>query len=123
MYYSVIPILLGTNPYSWILNAILVAFIVLYELNIFFNYFVATFSVAGSTKEWPKPWNPPPISSKAKAGAWADKHSGDRAGEDGAVEPGFGAGAAAGAVGTDGYCPPRHPTRYEPPFHESNGIL
>ena len=71
-------------------RVVYVALIVVFEANIFFNYFMAVFSTAGSCKEWPKPWN------AIGAGDANDEST------EGAARSGFGPGAAAGAEGLEG---------------------
>jgi palmitoyltransferase len=59
VYWYLLPTLCGLRPFDHVSDAVLwclfVGLTVIFEVNIFFNYFVAVFATAGSTKEWPKP--------------------------------------------------------------------
>ena len=91
-YVALFPVLCGDSAALW---SVLTALAVVFEVNILFNYYVAAFTTAGSTKEWPRPLN-------ADAGV-----SGANGGGNIPATPGFGAGAAAGADGIEGGIP-RH---------------
>lgn len=51
-YRCIMPELCGDSVVLW---SVILLVTVIFEVNIFFNYFMSVFAVAGSTKEWPAP--------------------------------------------------------------------
>jgi hypothetical protein len=98
-YRYLLPALCGDSMVLW---SLLVVLIVIFELNIFFNYFTAVFSVAGSTKkDWPKP-----VLNEAEAsyngGGDSNGISNGSDGGGGAAVKSGGAGGAGGGGGGGG---------------------
>lgn len=106
-YRNVLPALCGD---SWTLWAFLVLLTVLFELNIFFNYFMSVFSVAGSTKrDWPEPFIAESYADTGGRGnrkrgvnASANVANGDVGDADGNSNVGYGGNTGGGGGGGAG---------------------